>query len=195
MDGELIEFEASETPSFEMLPSKMEIEIFEIEGKAPPTVIQRINGINIGDRLTDNIEGEDFYRFHDVFHYAYAAILHWSPVTRALLKSKRKYDAKKDMNEDGARAILIEEGVSTFVFNVVKRNEDFVHVQAGDLSYDLLKMISSLVEGYEVEKCPHWLWERAILEGFKVFRYLKEHRAGLVVINGPARTIDIGPRS
>lgn len=116
-------------------------------------------------------------------------------MTRALLKSKRKYYAKKDMNEDGARAILIEEGVSTFVFNVAKRNDDFREVREGGLSYDLLKMISSLVEGYEVEECPHWLWERAILEGFRVFRYLKEHRSGLVVINGHARTIDIGPLS
>lgn len=193
--NKFIEFETKETPDFERLPLEMEIEIFEIAGKTPPTVIQRIKGINIGDRLTDNIEGEDFYRFHDVFHYAYAAILHWSPVTRALLKSKRKYDSKKDMNEDGARAILIEEGVSTFVFNVAKRNRDFVDVQAGGLSYDLLKMISALVEGYEVEDCPHWLWEQAILEGFKVFRYLKEHKSGRVVINGRERTINIEPLS
>ena len=38
------------------------------------------NEVFIGDPLTDNIQDADNYRFHDVFHFAYAAILHWSPV-------------------------------------------------------------------------------------------------------------------
>jgi len=37
------------------------------------------NGVFIGDPLTDNIADPDGYRFHDVFHFAYSAILHWSP--------------------------------------------------------------------------------------------------------------------
>lgn len=60
------------------------------------------------------------YRFHDVFHLAYAAVLGWSPVLRALLKCKRKSHPWLDENQDGARAILIEEGISTFVFNHAK---------------------------------------------------------------------------
>ncbi|HEK4044828.1 TPA: pyrophosphatase, partial [Pseudomonas aeruginosa] len=48
------------------------------------------NGVFIGDPLTDNIADRDGYRFHDVFHFANAAILHWSPVMRALIKHKRK---------------------------------------------------------------------------------------------------------
>ena len=42
--------------------------------------------------------------FHDVFHLAYAAVLGWSPTTRALLKIKRKSRPEIDENEDGARA-------------------------------------------------------------------------------------------
>lgn len=105
-------FELDNIPSFERLPREMVITIFEPE---QGVVVQRYKQVNIGDRLTDNIAGGDDYRFHDVFHYAYASVLHWSPVTRALLKLKRKSDGELDRNEDGARAILIEEGVATFV--------------------------------------------------------------------------------
>ncbi len=71
---------------------------------------QRSRGVYVGDRLTDNAIEPDDYRFHDVFHYAYVAVLGWSPVIRALLRRKRKSDPKLDDAEDGARAILIEEG-------------------------------------------------------------------------------------
>ena len=82
--------------------------------------MQRCNGLFIGDRLTDNIMMPDDYRFHDAFHYAYAAILGWSPVTRALFRCKRKSEARVDEGEDGARAVLIEEGVATVVFGQAK---------------------------------------------------------------------------
>lgn len=76
-------------------------------------VFQRCNGINIGDRLTDNAMTADDYRFQDVFHFAYVAVLSWSPVVRSLLRLKRKSDPKIDDAQDGARATLIEEGVTT----------------------------------------------------------------------------------
>jgi NTP pyrophosphatase (non-canonical NTP hydrolase) len=64
----------------EQLPRKMVIDIFErIINKDTPNqkeyVLQRSNEILIGDRVTDNILEPDGYRFHDVFHYAYAAII------------------------------------------------------------------------------------------------------------------------
>ena len=59
-------------------------------------VILRCNGINFGDRLTDNIEDPDGYRYHDIFHFSHAAHLGWSPVLRALLRCKRKSSSEKD---------------------------------------------------------------------------------------------------
>ncbi|MEY8789853.1 hypothetical protein AB9K27_16585 [Klebsiella quasipneumoniae] len=53
-------------------------------------VIQQCQGVNIGDRLTDNKKDKDDYRFHDVFHICYAVHLGWSPVLRALLHLKRE---------------------------------------------------------------------------------------------------------
>ena len=67
-------------------------------------MFQQCNGVNTGDRLTDNALEPDDYRFHDVFHYAYAAVLTWSPVTRSLLRLKRKSKPKLDEVEDGALA-------------------------------------------------------------------------------------------
>jgi MazG C-terminal domain len=151
-------------------------------------VIQQLNGVNIGSRLTDNRLEPDDYRFHDVFHLAFAAVLGWSPTLRALLKLKRKSDPAVDENEDGARAGIIEEGISTWIFNHGVRNADFRNVNS--LDYGLLKAVHELVRGYEVEARPLWQWELAILEGFRVFRALKQHRGGAVNIDLEMRTIE-----
>lgn len=180
-------------PSYEKFPRKLKVHIFEIikeDGKSY-FVIQRLSSLNIGDRLTDNIIREDDYRFHDVFHYAYASVLHWSPVLRSLLKIKRKSDPRLDEAEDGARAILIEEGISTLVFNQAKQLKLFENVGRGKLSFDLLKSISDLTRGYEVGRCPYWQWEEAILQGYEAFRFLKQHRSGTVVLDLDQRKLSI----
>jgi hypothetical protein len=155
------------------------IDIFErTGGNDRRYVVQRCNGIFIGDRLTDNIMKPDDYRFHDAFHYAYAAVLGWSPVTRALFRLKRKSEARVDEGQDGARAILIEEGVATFVFGEAKQLGFFEGQRPGDLGFAFLKSVRQFVRGYEVEACPLWLWEEAILAGNEAFRFLREKRRG-----------------
>jgi NTP pyrophosphatase (non-canonical NTP hydrolase) len=103
--GPLLDAEFSEN---EQLPRRIEMHIVETHIAGKTCVIQLCNGVEIGSRLTDNKSVEDDYRFHDVFHLAYAAILGWSPCLRALLKVKRKSRPEIDEAEDGARAILIE---------------------------------------------------------------------------------------
>ena len=173
----------------ERLPRKVQITLTEKTLNNRTFVMQQCNGINIGDRLTDNKSEPDDYRFHDVFHLAYAAILGWSPVTRALFKLKRKSDAQKDENEDGARAVLLEECISTWVFNRGGRFKFYENINSVD--YDLLKSINHFVKGYEVEKCPLWMWEHAILEGYRIFRFMKKHRAGVVTLDLSKRTINV----
>ena len=51
----------------ERLPRKLDIEFLQIERDGKPVVLLRCNGLNLGDRLTDNIDESDFYRFHDIF--------------------------------------------------------------------------------------------------------------------------------
>ena len=67
----------------ERLPRDLYVDVFEREVRGQTYVFQRCNGINIGDRLTDNAMTADDYRFHDVFHFAYVAVLSWSPVIRS----------------------------------------------------------------------------------------------------------------
>ena len=180
-------------PSFERFPKFLAIDIEEKTVNDKTFVFQRCNGITIGDRLTDNIQTPDDYRFHDVFHYAHTAVLGWSPVTRALFKLKRKSHPKTDEAEDGARAILLEEGITAWIFNQSKLLNYFEGFRQGDLSFNLLKTIRKFVEGYEVDKCPLWVWEEAILQGYEAFRYLKLNREGRVTISLPNRRLSVGP--
>ena len=174
----------------EQLPRQFEVEFIQRKVGSRLLVVQQIRGLNVGDPLTDNSHKPDGYRFHDVFHLAYAVHLGWSPVIRALLKVKRKSDPQVDENEDGARAAIIEEGIATWIFNHAKRRRLFADVEEGRLEYALLKQVRAMVDGYEVDRCPLWQWERAILEGFRVFRLLKDNKGGIATIDLNARAID-----
>jgi NTP pyrophosphatase (non-canonical NTP hydrolase) len=165
----------------EQLPRSFEIFIEEQEIGGKTYVLQKRNGVIIGDRLTDNKIEKDDYRFHDVFHIAYAVHLGWSPVLRALFHVKRKSQPELDENEDGARAILIEEGIATFVFGRALERGLFAGLT--HLDYGLLKLVQDFAQGFEPERCALWQWERAILDGFTVFRELKRHRRGVVRAN------------
>jgi NTP pyrophosphatase (non-canonical NTP hydrolase) len=178
--------------AFEQLPRSQVIDVFEREVGGKLYVFQQCNGINTGDRLTDNALEPDDYRFHDVFHYAYAAVLTWSPVTRSLLRLKRKSKPKIDEVEDGARATLIEEGIATSIFGQAKQLKFFAGLKRGDLSFDMLKAIRQFVAGYEAERCPLWLWEEAILQGYEAFRFLREHRQARLTIDMVQRKLLIG---
>jgi NTP pyrophosphatase (non-canonical NTP hydrolase) len=179
-------FDSGDEPD-EQIPRHIEISIIEKTVGGRTYVNQKCNSLNIGDRLTDNKLEEDDYRFHDVFHLSYAAVLGWSPVTRALFKVKRKSIPKIDENEDGARAIITEEAISAWIFNHAAQLNYFENLKA--LDYGLLKAVRSLSKGYEVQTCPLWLWEEAILQGYVVFRQLRSHRRGLVIADMHNRTL------
>ena len=166
---------------WEQLPRKLHVEFRQIERSGTKVVILRCNGLNFGDRLTDNIEYPDFYRFHDVFHFAYAVYLGWSPVMRSLLNCKRKSDPRLDENQDGARARIIEEAISAVVFSRAKEMEFYRGI--GHVDYDLLKTIREFVRGFEVEQAPLWQWEKAILQGYRVFRALRDNNGGNVTLD------------
>ncbi|USI71499.1 nucleoside triphosphate pyrophosphohydrolase family protein [Sphingomonas morindae] len=179
----------------ERLPRKLIVEIFERQVRGRTFVFQRCNGINIGDRLTDNAMTADDYRFHDAFHYAYVAVLGWSPVIRALFRLKRKSAPKVDEAQDGARATLIEEGITTWIFGQAIELDLFAGMKPGDLPFDLLKHVRQFVTGYEAERCPLWLWEEAILQGYAAFRFLREHRRGRLILDLDKHQMTIEPLS
>jgi len=176
-----------EYPYEEQLPRKLKVDFLERKRKDSPVVILRINGLNIGDRITDNIEEPDEYRYHDVFHFAHAAMLGWSPVTRSLLRCKRKSKRLVDENEDGGRAQVIEEAISAMVFSRAKELRYFEDMD--HLDYDLLKIIQQLVQGYEVDRIPLWQWEKTILKAYEVFRKIRAGHGGRILIDFRRRMI------
>jgi hypothetical protein len=179
-------------PEEEQLPRQLHVEFRERSRGSQKAVLLRCNGINFGDRLTDNIEDPDGYRFHDVFHFAYAVHLGWSPVVRALMRSKRKSRPDVDEAQDGARAVIIEEAVSAIVFSRAKQLKFFDGLDHVDL--DLLKTVKEFVEGFEVAAVPLWQWEAAILDGYRLFRALRAGPGGRVTLDLLQRSLAYGPQ-
>lgn len=184
---ELPDFD-SEFPEEERLPGEFEIEITQ---RADGRSCLRWHGVFIGDPLSDNIGDPDGYRFHDVFHFANAAVLHWSPTFRALIKHKRKSRKDVDEAQDSGRAIVIDEGLSAYIFSHAK-SLNFFEGQNG-VSFDLLKAVENFVRGFEVERCPLHLWENAILQGYEVFREVRKNTGGVVIGNRKERTLRYRP--
>lgn len=175
-------------PEYEQLPWEFEIEISQ--RKSTRTYL-RWRGVVIGDPLTDNIADRDGYRFHDVFHFGFASILHWSPTFRSLIKHKRKSDPEVDETQDSGRAIVVEEGLSAWIFSYAKEIGFFENQDR--VSFDLLKTVQAFVRGYEVDVLPLRMWEKAILDGYRVFRQVRENGGGIVVCNRHKRTISYKP--
>ena len=57
----------------------------------------------------------------------------------------------------------------------------------------MLKTIQDFTAGYEVSQCPLKLWERAILDGYNVFRKVRDAQGGWVVGDRKTRTIQYEP--
>ena len=193
--GRFLEPAPASLPTFDELfpPDERLPESFEITIRQRPSgqTYLQWNGVFIGAPLTDNIEVSDGYRYHDVFHLAHAAILHWSPTVRSLTTRKRKTDSQVDEAQDGGRAIVVEEGLTAWVFSRAKQLGYFEHQDS--VSFDLLKIVQQFVRGYEVEECPLNLWERAILQGYAVFRQTRANNGGVIVGNRSTRSIRYRP--
>src|SRR5258705_9469438 len=96
----------------EEFPKKFEISFKEISQGKKNMVQVKLNDFQVGDVISDNAYENDYYRYHDIFHYTFATMLEWSPCTRAMMKRKRKSDPVIDEVEDGARATITEEAIS-----------------------------------------------------------------------------------
>ena len=119
------------------------------------------NGEQLGAELTDNAHDPDGYRFHDILHLAFAAILGWSPVIRALLKRKRKSNPRLDEIEDGGRAIAIEEGIAALIFTYATEHSLLDGVETID--WGILRTCHAMSAGLEVRRRPLFDWEQSIL--------------------------------
>ena len=184
-------------PPEQRLPRKMEVVIRPVERQGRPKIQVFIDGTQAGDGLTDNAYTDDGYRFHDIFHFVYAAVLGWSPVLRSgkLLdrKRKRKADKMVDEVEDGARAAALEEGISAMIFGYAEEN-DFLRGAKGVRS-DLLRTIKMMTAHLEVRRCSAGDWERAILMGFDVWNQIRDQNGGLLLVDLDAGTVTFKPEA
>jgi NTP pyrophosphatase (non-canonical NTP hydrolase) len=179
-------------PEGERLPHRFEVQLVDVEGEDRQRVRVLISGTPFGGELTDNAYDPDGYRFHDVFHFAYAAVLGWSPIARALLRRKRKSRPLLDEVEDGGRAAVIEEGVAALAFDYARRHHMLEGVNV--LDFQLLRTIKDMTSHLEVKQCTTGEWEQAILQGFKVWRAVLAARGGRIAVDLDQRRIDyLGP--
>ncbi|MGD9735951.1 MAG: nucleoside triphosphate pyrophosphohydrolase family protein [Solirubrobacterales bacterium] len=179
-------------PEHERLPRHTHVRF--VESQEDGKTIVRLygpDGQQLGNQLTDNAYEDDGYRYHDVFHLSYAALLGWSPLTRLFFDVKRNSDPKVREVEDAGRATVIEEAIAAFVFDY-GRDERFLE-GVDHVDFSLLQAIRRLVSRLEVRDRSAHDWEQTILRGFAVWRELYAARGGVVRLDLVGRTIDFEP--
>lgn len=184
--GDARQFDAT-FPSAEQLPRRFVAHFVQRQDAGRLKIRVEVEGVPMGQELTDNAHREDGYRFHDVFHLACAAILGWSPVTRRNLQRKRRSDSHIDEVEDGGRAIVTEEGISALVFAYASDHGDLKNLHTID--YELLKAIKVMTAKFEVAVCSTSEWERAILEGYRVWHQVEANGGGDVTVDLDQRSL------
>jgi NTP pyrophosphatase (non-canonical NTP hydrolase) len=177
-------------PEHERFPRRFLIDFATTHDKNERPVVRVFyKGEPFGDPLTDNSKVKDGYAFHDALHLSFTAVLGWSPMTRSLLKAKRKSAPVVDEVEDGARARYTEEGLSAFIFAYAK-NYNWLDGKSS-VSSELLGAIRNMTADFEVGCCTEGEWERAIVQGFAVWREIKKRGSGTLVVNLDDRTITV----
>ncbi|WP_273210116.1 hypothetical protein [Runella zeae] len=177
---------------FEQIPRHFTVSFEEVGLGEKHEVKVSINGNRqVGDVINDNSYKNDFYRYHDIFHYSFATLLGWSPCTRAMVKCKRKSNSLIDQVEDGARAAITEEALSMIIFNEAKRKNYFKDVTK--VSKTTLRIIKEMTENFEVKIRSSKEWEQAILKAYEVFRFLISHEGGIVEFDALKKEINYSP--
>lgn len=163
-------------PEHEQIPRMFSVSFREIEVEGRIKVALSMNGMPLGDQLTDNAVEEDHYRYHDALHLGFLTVLGWSPVIRKLMGRKRKSSPLIDETEDGARAMVIEEGIAAYIFEYGELHNRLEGVRAVD--FDVLKTAKNMTQRLEVRSKSWGDWESAITQGFAAFRALSENQKG-----------------
>lgn len=172
----------------EQLPRKFTISFNEIVSNGQNQVKVLMDGCQVGDVIDDNSYEDDFYRYHDIFHFTFAAMLGWSPCARSMVRRKRKSDPVIDKIEDGARAAITEEAISLIIFNEARRKNFFE--DQNRVSRTTLRIIKEMTEPFEVKVRTKKDWESAILKSYELFRQLKNNKGGHVIFDMSERKVE-----
>lgn len=173
-------------PSNEQLPRRMLLKFEEKKINGLGSVRVTLGDIQVGDVVNDNSYLDDYYRYHDVFHFAFASILGWSPCVRKMLGCKRKSDFVKDEIEDGARSRIIEEAISMIIFEDATRNN---YYKDGNIDDSLIQQVISLVKNREVSNRTPAQWKECIRQAYSVWNDLVANQGGMVEADLISQTI------
>lgn len=135
-------------------------------------------GMEFGNEINDNEHLGDGYRYHDVLHFSFVAILGWSPVVRGLMGIKRKYNSELDRVEDGARARDTEEALSASLKKLSTRRGKFLN--EGAIDVDILDIVMTIINGRECADIAPGYWRHAIHRGFCLMHELEKNGGGLI---------------
>lgn len=145
-------------------------------------------GVQLGDPLTDNSRTADSYRFHDAIHFAFMAVLGWSPNSRSLLGIKRKSNPETDECEDGARAIFAEEGLAAILSRLAPRRSGFLRETSVD--NEVIEIAQAATLDLESAALPGWVWRRAITQGFRAMESLAINGGGFLTADLDKRSLE-----
>ncbi len=188
-ENKAVTFFDSQFPCKEQLPRMFSVTFKEVGVSSKGEVRVLFNDLKqVGDIINDNSYQNDYYRYHDIFHYSFAALLGWSPCARAMLKCKRKSNEKIDEIEDGARAAITEEALSMIIFNEAKRKNFFYTNRK--VSRTTLKIIKEMTEPFEVNVRTQEEWKYAIIMAYRAFKLLIDNKGGKVEFDAYQRKIN-----
>ena len=183
-----IDFFDNDCIAEEQIPRQFSVSFKEVgAGEKGETRVVFNDIKQIGDIINDNAHENDFYRYHDIFHYSFATLLGWSPCARAMMRKKRKSNEILDEIEDGARAAITEEAISMIIFNEAKRKNYFEGITK--VSRTTLRFIKEMTENFEVKVRSSKEWENAILKSYEIFRKLIVNGGGRVEFDAVQKQI------
>lgn len=173
----------------DQFPKRLSVRLLDVRiGDGQRGIVALLNGsTQFGNFLSDNARQDDGYRFHDAFHFAYAAVLGWSPVLRSFLGLERKAAPLTGKVEDGAVAIRVEEDVAALLFSHAEKEGYWL---AGDgPSEELIRTVMGMVGNFEVRERSAGEWRRAILLGFYCWNQLRQGGGGIIDVDTEEKTI------
>ncbi len=182
------EFYDDEYEANEQFPREFVAEFREDTDKdGKHCIMITINGEPFGNTIRDNNYEDDYYRYHDLFHFSYVTVLGWSPTSRGLMHKKRRSDEAVNEIEDGGRAIVIDEAISALVFEHARNHNFYEGIHT--LDEQLLQTIRLLTRHLEINKATPKEWEKAVLIGFEVWRQMRVEKSGRVICNLHEKTM------
>lgn len=182
-------------PENQQLPRTFSYTFSHRESDQRLVITDSRTGQNLGAALRDNAYEDDGYRFHDILHLAFAVHLGWSPVWRKLLRDSnlivKRTPASTDDAEDGGRPQVIEEGIVHAAYVYADQHNFMEGVTAVD--WQLLRHITQMTAKLEVKDRTGWEWNKALIDGFRIWQKLRENNGGVVTGNLLENTLTFSP--